>query len=251
MTEVATTSDGFNYAALDPAIATPLRQQAERIRARLRKSTADIIETGRDLLAVKAKLDHGTFVAWVEKDLKLLARTAQLYMSAARLAAKNEIVSLFQPTTVYRLAAESMPDDIRAAILTRAEAGDVPSDKQVKDAIARAAKRRRKAERQAEEEQRRVKREQQEESAAAQAERERQRRETEENERRNEARAIARTIAGALDAPAAAKVHAYLTACCDWDGAMLLLEAIAEALEPTAMFADTGLSIPAALRRAH
>ncbi len=35
---------------------------ANRIRARIRRTTIDIIDTGNDLIAVKAKLDHGAFV---------------------------------------------------------------------------------------------------------------------------------------------------------------------------------------------
>ena len=36
---------------------------ADRIRARIRRTVEDIIETGRDLIRVKAGLDHGEFTS--------------------------------------------------------------------------------------------------------------------------------------------------------------------------------------------
>lgn len=244
MTDVAPIKeDGFDYAALDPAIATPLRQQAERIRRRLGKHTEDIIETGRDLLAVKEKLTHGTFVAWIESELKLPARTAQSFMSAARLADKNATVALFSPATVYRLAAKGTPDDIRDAIIARAEAGDVASDREVRDIIDEAAWRRRAEKEKAASQARRARRRQ--ESAAAKARREQAEQEAKERERRNEeqANAAAELIAIALDPGAAGEVYGYLISSYDYEythRAMLLIDALAAALAPTAP-ADDGI----------
>jgi hypothetical protein len=57
----------FDY-DVSPDLAAKLRAQAERIKERLRK---DIIETGRDLLAVKDDplVKHGLFIAWVESEV--------------------------------------------------------------------------------------------------------------------------------------------------------------------------------------
>lgn len=236
MAEVATTTEGFDYGTLDPAIATPLRQQAERIRRRLGRHTADIIETGRDLLAVKEKLDHGNFVAWIENDLKLPKRTAQAFMSAARLAEKSATVALFPPATVYRLAAKGTPEDIRDAFLARAESGDIPPDKEVKDAIKRAARLRWQQEEQAASQARRARRRQ--ESAAAKAKREEQEREFEERERRSkeQADAAAKLIAKALDPGAASEIYRYLNSSYAHDFTLrttLLVDALAAALAPT------------------
>lgn len=134
---VAMVPTGFHYDAIDPALADNLRQQGDRIRARLRKHVADILETGRDLLAVKDKLEHGLFTKWAEIELKMTMRTAQRFMAVARLAdeVKNDTVSLLPPATVYRLAAKSTPPEIRNSILERVAGGDIPSEDEVADLI--------------------------------------------------------------------------------------------------------------------
>jgi hypothetical protein len=53
----------FNYGALDAGVATLAREAAKRIGDRTRSS---FIETGRDLIAVKAKLEHGMFGKWLK-----------------------------------------------------------------------------------------------------------------------------------------------------------------------------------------
>lgn len=123
----------FDYNEFDSDTAMKLLQQAELIRARLRKHTEDIIETGRDLLAVKDKIDHGLFVRWIEIELKIAPRTAKAFMSAARMAdeTKSAMVALLPPATVYRLAAKSTPPEIRNQVLDRVARGDVPSDAEV------------------------------------------------------------------------------------------------------------------------
>jgi hypothetical protein len=100
----------FDYSVVSSDTAVRLQAQAERIKTRIKKTTEDIIEIGKDLLAVKQqRLDHGQFRAWVEREVGINPRSAQMYMAAARLFEKNEIISRLLPTTVYRLAAPSTP----------------------------------------------------------------------------------------------------------------------------------------------
>ncbi len=47
--------------AIKPLGTKEMEVIGERIRARIRRTVEDIIETGRDLAAVKATLDHGEF----------------------------------------------------------------------------------------------------------------------------------------------------------------------------------------------
>src|SRR5215218_402636 len=89
---------------LSPQLSDDLKQQAACIRLRISKTTVAIIETGRDLLAAKEQVDHGTFIDWLRDEVGIRARSAQLYMSAARFAeGKSETVSLLAPSTVYKL----------------------------------------------------------------------------------------------------------------------------------------------------
>jgi hypothetical protein len=60
-------------------------------------------------------------------------------MSAARLANdKGETVSLLPPATVYRLSSKSAPVAVITDVISRAEAGEIISDKAVAAAIAEA-----------------------------------------------------------------------------------------------------------------
>ena len=43
-----------------------LRTRAERIRARIAKTVEDIIDAGRELLAVKSSISRDQFIKWVE-----------------------------------------------------------------------------------------------------------------------------------------------------------------------------------------
>ena len=88
---------------------------ANRIRERFRRTTSDIIDTGRDLQIVKNRLGHGPFLAWIDAEFGMTARSAQRYMLVAEFAAgKNDIVSHLSPTVAYQLAAPSTPQAIEA-----------------------------------------------------------------------------------------------------------------------------------------
>ena len=106
-----------------------LQEIAERIRGRIRRSVADIIETGRDLARVKATLDHGEFGKWIEREFSMSMRTAQRDIQAAAWAQdKNDIVSHLQPIALYRLSAKSTPEEIGAEIVSDIKAGKTIED---------------------------------------------------------------------------------------------------------------------------
>jgi Protein of unknown function (DUF3102) len=118
----------FNYAALDPDIASAAKEAAGRIRNILSQTTAGIIEAGGRLKAIKDRLPHGQFTKWLAAEFGMSDRTARLYMNAAEWAAgKAETVSVLQPTTVYALAAPSTPDTVKVGVLKRLESGEAIS----------------------------------------------------------------------------------------------------------------------------
>ena len=59
----------------------------------------------------------GGGIAWIEREVGILRRTAQAYMSAAKLAEKSATVALLLPATVYRLAAPSVPAAVVEIVL--------------------------------------------------------------------------------------------------------------------------------------
>jgi hypothetical protein len=101
---------------------------------------ANILEIGRELQAVKQRLEHGQFLNWVQAACMLSARSAQLMMkAAARAEGKDEIVAHLEPTAIYLLAAPSTPETVRQRVMSQLEAGQRPAPQVIKSMI-RAAK---------------------------------------------------------------------------------------------------------------
>ena len=178
----------FDYSVVSTEIADGLRQQADRIRRRIGKSTQDLIDVGRDLLAAKRHLiERGQFIAWVESEVGILARTAQNYMRAADLAEshQSETISLFPPKIVYLLAAKSTPRAIVEDVLTRAGAGDILPEKAVRELVEEAVHQKQQAEAEARRDAKRRKQSRRQRKA-----REAQEREWQEEKRRREQRTV-------------------------------------------------------------
>jgi len=117
----------FDYSRVSANDATDLRETAERVRQRHRQQIAAIIETGRELSAVKAKLEHGQFGRWIAAEFDWSERTAQNYMSAFEaFGDKTATVADLPPTAVYQLA--SAPAQIREKVLQRREAEGAAPD---------------------------------------------------------------------------------------------------------------------------
>jgi hypothetical protein len=124
-----------------------LRAGAADIKARITRTTQDIIATGCELAKAKEHLDHGQFIAWVESEIGIDRRTAQRYMAAAQFAeGKNDTVSLLPPSTVHRLASKSAPVEVVNQVVAKAAAGTVVPDRAVVKMIAEAKHQRRQIE---------------------------------------------------------------------------------------------------------
>lgn len=93
------------------------------------------IETGNDLLEAKTMLKHGEFGPWLKSNFGWSAKTAQNYMNAAKLAEKNEKVSLLKPTAVITLAAPSTPEAVKTEVLADLDAGNVATLKEIRAKI--------------------------------------------------------------------------------------------------------------------
>ena len=131
--EVATTVRGvvhFDYSGLTAEHADAARSAAERIRAR---TSAAILDTGRDLIGIKTVLDHGQFERWLRAEFGMTPRTAQNYMRAATLVAdKSETVSYLPAATVYEIARS--PAAVQDQVLAGLASGEISAD-QVRPAL--------------------------------------------------------------------------------------------------------------------
>lgn len=137
---------GFNYDLLETKVAHQVRNSADRIREKVKKTLEDIIEVGNDLVAVRDALPHGQFGPWLRAEFGWTERTARNFMAVAeRFGPKTEMISdlTIQPTAAYLLAAPSAPDEAREAAIERAEAGEQITTAVAKEILAETRKRKR------------------------------------------------------------------------------------------------------------
>jgi Protein of unknown function (DUF3102) len=119
----------FDYSAIPPDVATDAREVAERVRERHR---ASIVETGRDLIAVKERLGHGHFIDWIEAEFGWSRFTADRFMNVAREFGDACCTVQHLPATIlYQLAAPSTPGPLREEIVRRIEGGERPHASEV------------------------------------------------------------------------------------------------------------------------
>lgn len=129
----------FDYNTVPASIRFDLQAQAKLIKKLIAKTTADLIDLGRHLIAAKQHIGHGLFIPWVEGEIGISGRTAQRYMAIAQLAeAKNDSVSLLPPTILHRLAAPSAPLEVVDYVIGQANDGVIVQDSVVARMIADA-----------------------------------------------------------------------------------------------------------------
>jgi hypothetical protein len=137
---------GFDYSPLAPTMAKQVRESADRLRDKVKRTIEDIIEVGNDLRAVKDALPHGQFSPWLKTEFGWGERMAENFMSVAeRFGAKTEIIAdlTIQPTAAYLLAAPSVLDEARQVAIELAEAGEKITTSVAKEIVAEARKKKR------------------------------------------------------------------------------------------------------------
>lgn len=114
----------FDYSALDIESRIVVQQRAQEIKGLMRRAGEDIVEIGRKMLEVKARLPHGRFTPWLEAEFGCSQDTANNFMRVAQRFGNNPKLSEFAPSALYLLAAPSTPDSARQEALDRVEAGE-------------------------------------------------------------------------------------------------------------------------------
>jgi hypothetical protein len=123
----------FDYESVPKSVATFLKGESERIR---RQYTTSIVQIGKALLGAKRYLSHGSFIAWVEAEIGMPARTAQAYMRVAQWATdKSASVAHLPPAALYLLSASSTPPEFVRQITDRVEAGEKIALAEVRSAL--------------------------------------------------------------------------------------------------------------------
>jgi hypothetical protein len=120
--------------------ADTLAEHAESIRKLGKCVIADVIEIGRRLSECKQLLGHGNWLPWIEREFRWGERTARNFISAYEFAqskSANVADLAIDVSSVYLLAAPSTPEEARAEVLSRGEAGEVLPHAEVKRIVGR------------------------------------------------------------------------------------------------------------------
>jgi len=117
--------DLFSYSSLDADASAILHRCAVGIRRRLKRTAADMIETGRDLVKARQAVKLAIFAEWCESECGISVRLAQLFIRSAEVFGDRcEIISQTSPTNLMKLAALSVPEDVRERLVERIAAGE-------------------------------------------------------------------------------------------------------------------------------
>ena len=120
---------------LDSRATTNMRERAYRIRKMQQDA---VVEVGRQLLAAKGQVEHGSFVAFIQSACQMHIRTAERAMQAAQMIEENDKVSYLPPDGLLALAALSVPEGAKAKIVEEINAGAKPTAAEIKRQIKTA-----------------------------------------------------------------------------------------------------------------
>lgn len=138
-------SGGFDYGTLDSAASTFVEARASEIRAIVKRTAESIMAIGENLIAVKARLPHGSWLPWLAAEFGWGESTAKRFIQVAEFAAKSpKLVDLsprIDASALYLLARPSTSSEARSDILSRAEAGEKITHKDVQQSIRRSKER--------------------------------------------------------------------------------------------------------------
>lgn len=127
----------FDYSELETDVRSLVERKTTEIRNRMGESNQRIVEIGERLISVKAALPHGAFGRWIEAEFEWTDRTARNFMNVATTFKSEAVADLpISATTLYLLASESTPAEVRRKLVARAKAGETVTAADVKQAIA-------------------------------------------------------------------------------------------------------------------
>jgi len=121
---LATHPDRFDYDELAPDTRAWVEASRDRIRERMKRSAEDIVEIGRELVAVKEGIGHGRFLPWLRAEFGWSVATAQRFMQVAGAFPEMPHRAAFDSRALYLLAAGDVPDEVRERFVERAASGE-------------------------------------------------------------------------------------------------------------------------------
>jgi hypothetical protein len=103
----------FDYTALDGETRAFVQQKAEETHTYLKRTAEDIVQVGQNLLAVKQRIGHGHFMAWLQAEFGMSYHTAlNCIRVAERFGGKVRTVLTLPSKVLYLLAQPSTSETI-------------------------------------------------------------------------------------------------------------------------------------------
>ena len=116
----------FDYGELTATEVKKCEAAVDRITKCQRRMAADILAIGKELLAVKERLEHGQFGDWIKHYFGWASSTAARMMDAAKVF--GEFPNLgnltIDTSALYLLSSDKCPDETRDEFVERAEKGE-------------------------------------------------------------------------------------------------------------------------------
>lgn len=129
----------FDYSAIAVDDAQFARDAAQRVKVRISRTVQDIIEIGRDLIAVKKKLGHGRFLPWIKTEFGMSDETARKFMQASEaMGDKFQLDWNLTPSILYALAAPAAAE-IREEAVQRINIGEKIGLEEIRELKAKLA----------------------------------------------------------------------------------------------------------------
>jgi len=122
----------FDYNSLDIETRIFVLEKAAVIQERLKRTARDIIAIGQDLIEVKARLQHGQFLNWIEAEFDMSDRHARRFMQVAERFGKSDKMSIFPVSVLYALAAPSTPDEVIEQVIEGQIPATIPAIREAK-----------------------------------------------------------------------------------------------------------------------
>jgi Protein of unknown function (DUF3102) len=130
----------FNYDVLDPETRAFVLERAERIHNLARMTATGIVQIGQYLTEVKAKLKHGQYLEWIEREFGWGDDSARNFMRVFELSKSRNFRDLeIDVSALYLIAAPKTPEPVRRQVVQRAENGEPVTHAGVRALVQRFA----------------------------------------------------------------------------------------------------------------
>lgn len=116
----------YRFSDLEPQLRDEIKERTDRIRGLMQRTLQNIIEIGKELLEVKARLGHGKFGDYLRVEFDWSWQTANNFMNTATQFGNGEIENGLEiaPKALYILSAKSVPEKARQEAVRQAKKGE-------------------------------------------------------------------------------------------------------------------------------